>query len=140
MQIRQEWNRTVDMALVEGVPEEKIIKIKKEEISTKIAQSISRQGFQPRAFREILLAALQILREYIRKLRIPSKPKLGIDMKEFYEMENLKSKLDQKLIVIRQAEQVELPRLEKDLKILPDFSKEKRKKKRRTKLINVKRK
>lgn len=84
------------MALVEGVPEEKLLKIKKEEISTKIAQSISRQGFQPRAFREILLAALQILREYIRKLRIPSKPKLGIDMKEFYEMENLKSKLDQK--------------------------------------------
>ena len=73
-----------------------LLKIKKEEISTKIAQSISRQGFQPRAFREILLAALQILREYIRKLRIPSKPKLGIDMKEFYEMENLKSKLDQK--------------------------------------------
>lgn len=76
--------------------EEKLLKIKKEEISTKIAQSISRQGFQPRAFREILLARLQILREYIRKLRIPSKPKLGIDMKEFYEMENLKSKLDQK--------------------------------------------
>ena len=81
--IRQEWNRAVDVALAEGVPEEKILKIKKEEISTKIAQSISRQGFQSRVFREILLAALQILREYIRKLRIPSKPKLGIDMKEF---------------------------------------------------------
>lgn len=60
-------------------------------------------------------------------------------MKEFYEMENLKSKLDQKLRVIRQAEQVELPRLEKDLKDITGFSKEKRKKKRRTKLINVKR-
>ena len=119
--IRQEWNRAVDVALVEGVPEEKILKIKKEEISTKIAQSISRQGFQPRAFREILLAALQILREYIRKLRIPSKPKLGIDMKEFYEMENLKSKLDQKLRGIRQAEQVELPRLEKNCKFTHSF-------------------
>ena len=60
-------------------------------------------------------------------------------MKEFYEMENLKSKLDQKLRGIRQAEQVELPRLEKDLKDITGFSKEKRKKKRRTKLINVKR-
>ena len=33
--IRQEWNRTVDMALVEGVPEEKILKIKKEEKDVK---------------------------------------------------------------------------------------------------------
>lgn len=60
-------------------------------------------------------------------------------MKEFYEMENLKSKLDQKLRVIRQAEQVELPRLEKDLKDITGFFKGKEKKKRRTKLINVKR-
>ena len=136
--IRQEWNRAVDVALVEGVPEEKILKIKKEEISTKIAQSISRQGFQPRAFREILLAALQILREYIRKLRIPSKPKLGIDMKEFYEMENLKSKLDQKLRVIRQAEQVELPRLEKDLKDITGFFKGKEKKEAQNKIDQCK--
>ena len=136
--IRQEWNRAVDVALVEGVPEEKILKIKKEEISTKIAQSISRQGFQPRAFREILLAALQILREYIRKLRIPSKPKLGIDMKEFYEMENLKSKLDQKLRGIRQAEQVELPRLEKDLKDITGFFKGKEKKEAQNKIDQCK--
>ena len=136
--IRQEWNRAVDVALVEGVPEEKILKIKKEEISTKIAQSISRQGFQPKAFREILLAALQILREYIRKLRIPSKPKLGIDMKEFYEMENLKSKLDQKLRVIRQAEQVELPRLEKDLKDITGFFKGKEKKEAQNKIDQCK--
>ena len=136
--IRQEWNRAVDVALVEGVPEEKILKIKKEEISTKIAQSISRQGFQPRVFREILLAALQILREYIRKLRIPSKLKLGIDMKEFYEMENLKSKLDQKLRVIRQAEQVELPRLEKDLKDITGFFKGKEKKEAQNKIDQYK--
>lgn len=136
--IRQEWNWAVDVALVEGVPEEKILKIKKEEISTKIAQSISRQGFQPRVFREILLAALQILREYIRKLKIPSKPKLEIDMKEFYEMENLKSKLDQKLRGIRQAEQVELPRLEKDLKDITGFFKGKEKKEAQNKIDQCK--
>ena len=49
-------------------------------------------------------------------------------MKEFYEMENLKSKLDQKLRGIRQAEQVELPRLEKDLKDITGFFKGKEKK------------
>lgn len=32
---RQEWNRTVDVALVEGVPEEDILKIKQEKSQTK---------------------------------------------------------------------------------------------------------
>lgn len=89
-------------------------------------------------FREILQAALQILLEYIRKLRIPSKPKLGIDMKEFYEMENLKNKLDQKLRAIRQAEQVELPRLEKDLKDITGFFKGKEKKEAQNKIDQCK--
>ena len=74
------------------------------------------------------MAALQFLREYIRKLKISSKPKLGIDIKEFYEIENLKSKLAQKLRVIRQAEQVELPRLEKNLKDITGFFQRKREK------------
>lgn len=47
----------------------KDFKNKKEEISTKIAQSISRQGFQPRAFREILLAALTDLAEIYKKTK-----------------------------------------------------------------------
>ena len=34
---RQEWNRTVDVALVEGVPEEDILKIKQEKITDKNA-------------------------------------------------------------------------------------------------------
>ena len=37
---RQEWNRTVDVALVEGVPEEDILKIKQEKITDKTLQSI----------------------------------------------------------------------------------------------------
>ena len=55
-------------------------------------------------------------------------------MKEFYEMENLKSKLDQKLRGIRQAEQVELPRLEKDLKDITGFFKGKEKKEAQNKI------
>ena len=74
---KKDINNEIEVLEEESYNGEPVLKIKKEEISTKIAQSISRQGFQPRAFREILLAALQILREYIRKLRIPSKPKLG---------------------------------------------------------------
>ena len=59
-------------------------------------------------------------------------------MKEFYEMENLKSKLDQKLRVIRQAEQVELQRLEKDLKDITGFFKGKEKKEAQNKIDQCK--
>lgn len=43
---RQEWNRTVDVALVEGVPEEKILEVKRTEITDKISQSIKDNGRQ----------------------------------------------------------------------------------------------
>lgn len=42
---RQEWNRTVDVALVEGVPEEDILKIKQEKITDKTLQSIRTHGW-----------------------------------------------------------------------------------------------
>ena len=41
---RQEWNRTVDVALIEGVPEEDILKIKQEKITDKTLQSIRTHG------------------------------------------------------------------------------------------------
>ena len=41
---RQEWNRTVDVALVEGVPEKDILKIKQEKITDKTLQSIRKHG------------------------------------------------------------------------------------------------
>ena len=44
---RQEWNRTVDVALVEGVPEEDILKIKQEKIADKTLQSIRTHGWLP---------------------------------------------------------------------------------------------
>ena len=50
--IRQEWNRAVDVALLEGIPEEKILKIKKEEISTKIAQVYISSGIPTKSISE----------------------------------------------------------------------------------------
>lgn len=55
-------------------------------------------------------------------------------MKKFYEMENLKSKLDQKPRVICRAEQVEFLRLEKDLKDITGFFKGKEKKEAQNKI------
>lgn len=49
---RQEWNRTVDVALVEGVPEEDILKVKQEEITAKKVQSIRAHGWLPDMFRQ----------------------------------------------------------------------------------------
>ena len=49
---RQEWNRTVDVALVEGVPEEDILKVKQEEITAKKVQSIRAHGWLPDMFQQ----------------------------------------------------------------------------------------
>ncbi len=136
--VRQEWNRTVDVALVEGVPEEKILEVKKTEITDKINQSIKDNGRQPGFFRTILTAAVKFMMEYIQKLRIPPKPKLEIDIQEFKQMENLKYRLDNQLKVIRQAESVELPRLEKELQNIAGFFKGKEKREAQTKIDNCK--
>ena len=55
---RQEWNRTVDVALVEGVPEEDILKIKQEKITDNTLQSIRTHGWMPDVFRQIIRCLL----------------------------------------------------------------------------------
>ena len=135
---RQEWNRTVDVALVEGVPEEKILEVKRTEIMDKISQSIKDNGRQPGFFQVILTAAIKLLMEYIQKLRIPPKPKLEIDIQEFKQMENLKYRLDNQLKAIRQTESAELPRLEKELQNITGFFKGKEKREAQTKIDNCK--
>ncbi len=135
---RQEWNRTVDVALIEGVPEEKILEVKRTEITDKISQSIKDNGRQPGFFRVILTAAVEFLTDCIQKLRIPPKPKLEIDIQEFKQMENLKYRLDNQLEAIRQAESVELPRLEKELQNITGFFKGKEKREAQTKIDNCK--
>lgn len=135
---RQQWNRTVDVALVEGVPEEKILEMKRTEITDKIRQSIKDNGRQPGFFRVILAGAVKFLMEYIQKLRIPPKPKLEIDIQEFKQMENLKYRLDNQMKAIRQAESVELPRLEKELQNIIGFFKGKEKREAQTKSDNCK--
>lgn len=135
---RQEWNRTVDVALVEGVPEEKILEVKRTEITDKISQSIKDNGRQSGFFQVILTAAVQFLMEYIQKLRIPPKPKLEIDIQEFKQMENLKYRLDNQLKAIQQVESVELQRLEKELQSITGFFKGKEKKEAQTKIDKCK--
>lgn len=55
-EVRQQWNQTVDRALVSGVSEEKIMGVKQTEIADKINQSVRRNGKQPILFVQIIKA------------------------------------------------------------------------------------
>jgi uncharacterized protein YukE len=100
--------------------------------------SVIVNGEDPRLFRNLLLAAIRILLESIEKLRISPKPKLGIDIKEFRQMEELKGQLDKKTAAIRRAEQVELPQLEKELADIHGLFKGKAKKEAQMKIDKCK--
>ena len=50
-EVRQEWNRAVDRAIVSGVSEEDISRIKKNEITEKVRDSIDLYGDRPDCFK-----------------------------------------------------------------------------------------
>ncbi len=90
---RQEWNRTVDVALEEGVPEADILKVKQEEITDKTVQSIRAHGWLPDMLRQIIRGAKDLLQEMIFKFKLPPKPVPKIDLQEWNDMWILMDKL-----------------------------------------------
>lgn len=60
-QKRREWNRAVDMALISGVSEPKIMEVKRKEITEPIRKSIVRRGNRPRLFSRVVTAAVEAL-------------------------------------------------------------------------------
>lgn len=125
---RQEWNRTVDVALAVGVAEETVKEIKRKEITDRVALSIAENGRQPRLLRMILTAAVRFLTEYVRKIQMPPRPKLKIDIEEFRQMQKVKEKLDKQISLIRYTEDVELPKLQKNLQDIKGLFKGREKK------------
>lgn len=81
--LRKDWNNMVDRALIVGVKEEKVMEVKKKEISTPVKESIQKYEREPGLFRLILRGAIEVLRMIIDKIRkkpepvveIPSQPK-----------------------------------------------------------------
>lgn len=126
--VRQEWNRTVDVALAEGIAEKTVMEIKRKEIANKVTLSVAENGRQPGLLQMILTAAVRFLTEYVRKIQMPPKPKLKIDIEEFRQMQRVKEKLDKQIFLIRHAENVELPKLEKSLQDIKGLFKGKEKK------------
>ncbi len=67
-EIRMEWNRTVDRAVVSGVPEAEILELKKTEITDRVKESVEQNGSKPELFGNIVRAAVALLERLIAKV------------------------------------------------------------------------
>ena len=67
-EIRMEWNRAVDRAIVSGVSETEIVELKKVEITDKIKESVEQNGKKPELFGDIVRAAIALLEKLIAKV------------------------------------------------------------------------
>ena len=67
-EIRMEWNRTVDRAIVSGVAEAEILELKKTEITDKVKESVEQNGKKPELFGNIVRAAVALLEKLIAKV------------------------------------------------------------------------
>ena len=90
---RQAWNRTVDEARVAGIPEDKIIGMKKEFISDKIAKSIKANGNKPELLGKILKKAVEILLQKIKSIKLPEKKILEFDFESYNKMVKVNAQL-----------------------------------------------
>lgn len=124
---RQEWNRTVDVALVEGVPEEDILKIKQEKITDETLQSIRTYGWLPDMFRQIIRGAKNFLQEVIFKFKLPPKPVPKIDLQEWKDMQKVMYDLQGQSREIKRTQQ-DISSLKKQLSELRGFFKGKERK------------
>lgn len=102
--------RTVDVALVEGVSEEDILKIKQEKITDKTLQSIRTHGWLPDMFRQIIRGAKDFLQEVIFKFKLSSRPVPKIDLQEWKDM--------QKIMYELQGQSREIKRTQQDISSL----------------------
>ena len=91
---RTKWNLKADEALVSGVLEEEVLKIKKSYISEPVKQSILKEGKQTGRLNEIIQSALKILSNAISSINQIKEPILTVDLEEFKEMKQIKIRLD----------------------------------------------
>ena len=124
---RQEWNRTVDVALVEGVPEEDILKIKQEKITDETLQSIRTHGWLPDMFRQIIRGAKDFLQEVIFKFKLPPRPVPKIDLQEWKDIQKLMYELQRQSREIKRTQQ-DISSLKKQLSELRGLFKGKERK------------
>ena len=67
-EIRMEWNRAVDRAIVSGVSDAELVELKKTEIKDKVKESVEQNGQKPELFGDIVRAAVAVLECLITKV------------------------------------------------------------------------
>ena len=93
----QEWNRAVDEARASGIPEEDIVSMKKELVSSEIKESIKANGFMPELLGKILKKAVDALKSKIKNFKLPEKKIPVFDFENYNKMVKVNKKL-QKII------------------------------------------
>ena len=94
---RQEWNRAVDEARASGIPEEDIVAMRKELVSSEIKESIKVNGFMPELLGKILKKAVDALKSKIKNFKHPEKKIPVFDFENYNKMVKVNKKL-QKII------------------------------------------
>ena len=67
-EIRMEWNRAVDRAIVSDVSEIEVVELKKTEIMDRVKESVEQNGSKPELFGEIVREAIELLEKLIAKV------------------------------------------------------------------------
>ncbi len=131
-EMRQQWNQTVDRALISGVSEEKIMEVKQTEITDKIKQSVRRNGKQPTLFIRIIELAIRVLELLIRKVldvvvKQPERPKMSEGAAKYPRLQEIYDELNERNWAIH-TEQKQLNLLELSLSELKGVFKAKERK------------
>lgn len=92
---RKDWNLKADEALVCGVAEEDVMKVKRAYINEPVKQSILDNGKKPGVLQRIIRKAINMLSESIQSINRVKEPALFVDLEEFKEMKTIKKELDQ---------------------------------------------
>ena len=105
-EIRMEWNRTVDRAIVSGVPEAEILELKKTEITDRVKESVEQNGNKPELFGDIVRAAVVLLEKLIEKVM-----QTVMSMRHKAELPQQKTTVTAKKSIVEQirAEQKSVP-------------------------------
>lgn len=99
-QKRQEWNRAVDMALISGVPEPKIMEVKRKEITEPIRESIAWRGNRPRLFSRIVTVAVEAL-EFLIASVLFKKPREVPNQTEQTETEHPENVAENRMAAVK---------------------------------------
>ena len=131
-EVRQQWNQTVDRALVSGVSEEKIMEVKQTEITDKLKQSVRRNGKQPTLFVRIIELAISVLELIVRKVldavvKQPERPRMSEGAANYPRLQGIYDELNKRNWAIH-TEQRQLNLLELSLSELKGVFKAKQRK------------